>query len=666
MSAWILDRARGPARGPTRRLPVALLAGLALVHPACGSEAAEGRAAAAEPGGDIPGGAVTVTSTQLGSWASFVPADPSGILVLAHGYPWPDDSRTAAQLEAHARAYVERWRPFATERGLVLVAPAFGSGDFAGYRELFGKRVDADAFVLDLVDRYGVALVEDFDGRFYLYGHSAGGQFAGRFLVQHAGRVAGVVLSAPSTYPFPDEGVAWPYGMAAAVRDTLSGTAGSEKPADRAEGALFTPDTAGWGVAASRVPVRIVIGDRDDEPRAERPGQGGNTRIDRAVAWVRAMNGLAVSRGDTGAVAIRFVPGVAHDPVALTRPAQRLLERMFQDPPTRETALDSVAWLVDPGAGEPPSVPRPDAASATTIRPVSIGGVALFVREEGVGTPLVLIPGGPGNTQQSFHPFFGRAAEFAWVIYYDPRGTGDSDWAPGPDGYSAEQAVEDLDGLRAALGIDRWVVLGWSFGGLLAQRYALRYPRRVAGLVLVSTSVPMDADVGESDGRRYMSPAERETILAVYRDGVRTVVPVHSDELDLAGTRRLVYGAYLNGEWKRQFFFRPSFERMAQVARWEWVHDRDYTTRVASSGFARDLTGAFREWTTPTLIVEGKRDPEWGPAKPRVLREQFPRAEVVVLDGASHHSFAERPARFFGLLERFISGVEAESPRSEP
>jgi proline iminopeptidase len=378
------------------------------------------------------------------------------------------------------------------------------------------------------------------------------------------------------------------------------------------------------------------------------------------------MNGLAVSRGDTGAVAIRFVPGVAHDPVALTRPAQRLLERMFAAPALRETALDSVAWLVAPGAGEPPPVPRPDAAGSTAIRPVSIVGVDLFVREEGDGTPLVLIPGGPGNTQQSFHPFFGQASDFARVIYYDPRGTGDSDWTPGPDGYSAEQAVEDLDGLRAALGIDRWVVLGWSFGGLLAQRYALRYPRRVAGLVLVSTSVPMDADVGDSDGRRYMSPVEQETIRALYRDGVRTIVPVHSEELDLAETRRLVYRAYLNGEWKRQFFFRPSFERMAQVARWEWVHDRDYTTRVASSGFARDLTGAFRDWTTPTLIVEGEWDPEWGPAKPRVLREQFPHAEVVVLHGASHHAFAERPVRFFGLLERFISGVEAESPRSEP
>lgn len=603
-------------------------------------------------------GEIVLNRGDFGTWAHYVPTDPRGILVLAHGYPWPDDSRTAAQLEEHVLEYAERWRSYADTTRLALLVPAFGSGDFAGYRQLFGKRLDADKFVLALVDRYGESLVPEFDGRFHLYGHSAGGQFAGRFLVQHPDRLAGVVLSAPSTYPYPEADVAWPYGMAPVVRDSLSGSASFGKPADQAQGATFLSDSDGWAAAASTVPVRIVIGGDDDVPRSEHPGQRGNTRIDRALGWVEAMNDLALSRGDTGTVAVRFVPGVDHDPVALTAPAQRLLTLMLDG--RRETALDSVAWLAGTLAPEVPDVPRPDQAGSSRIRPVSVRGVDLFVRERGAGTPIVLIPGGPGNTQQSFHPFFDEAAAFAHVIYYDPRGTGDSDWTPGPAGYSADQSVEDLDALRTALGIERWIVHGWSFGGLLAQRYALRYPERIAGLVLVSSSVPVDVETGESDGRWYMSAAERSRVREVYRDGVRTVVPVHSDDVDLATVRHLVYNAYLNGEWKRQFFYRPSFERIAQVARWEWRHDRNYTAPVNSTGFAHDLTGSFLDWTTPTLIIEGEWDPGWGPAKLGVLREQFPHAEVHVLDRASHNSFAERPDRFFALLEQFVRRVETE------
>ena len=150
--------------------------------------------------------------------AYFVPARARGVLVLAHGYPWPDDSRSLPELAEHARGYVERWRPFAEEHCLILLAPAFGSGKLAGYRELFGRRIDPDELVNRLVDAFGGRFVEGFDGRFLLYGHSAGGQFASRYLVAHPRRLQAVILSAPSTYPFPESAVAWPYGMAPVER----------------------------------------------------------------------------------------------------------------------------------------------------------------------------------------------------------------------------------------------------------------------------------------------------------------------------------------------------------------------------------------------------------------------------------------------------------------
>ena len=87
--------------------------------------------------------------------------------------------------------------------------------------------------------------------------------------------------------------------------------------------------------------------------------------------------------------------------------------------------------------------------------------------------PVVLLNGGPGATHHYFHPWFSRAKDFARVIYYDQRGCGLSDYNPGA-GYSVFQAVEDLEQLRRALEIDQWVVAGHSYGGYLAQQYAVQ------------------------------------------------------------------------------------------------------------------------------------------------------------------------------------------------
>ena len=72
------------------------------------------------------------------TFASFVPDLPRRVLVLAHGYPWPDNSRTDGELLAHASARVEAWKDFAGSHGVILVAPVFGGTAFPGYREMAG------------------------------------------------------------------------------------------------------------------------------------------------------------------------------------------------------------------------------------------------------------------------------------------------------------------------------------------------------------------------------------------------------------------------------------------------------------------------------------------------------------------------------------------------
>lgn len=192
---------------------------------------------------------------------------------------------------------------------------------------MLGRRINPDEFVNDLVDKAGTH-VPGSRGRFSLHGHSAGAQFAARYLVSHPGRLEEVVLSAPSTYPFPDPGTPWPNGMATAAWWRPRRRAGERVP--RLGGlSAVTPRPAGWLAAASEVSVTVLAGSRDTEPRPAAPGQQGSTRLERAIAWVESMGRYA--EAGHRAPAIRFVlaEGLDHDEAAMADPAQEMLARRW-------------------------------------------------------------------------------------------------------------------------------------------------------------------------------------------------------------------------------------------------------------------------------------------------------------------------------------------------
>ena len=99
----------------------------------------------------------------------------------------------------------------------------------------------------------------------------------------------------------------------------------------------------------------------------------------------------------------------------------------------------------------------------------------------------MLVPGGPGDAHDIYHPFFSRLADRNRVIYFDAFGVGKSDRARSPKEYSFQRDVEDLEGLRKALGLAQMNLFGHSFGGMVAQAYALKYPQFVKRLILMDT-----------------------------------------------------------------------------------------------------------------------------------------------------------------------------------
>jgi pimeloyl-ACP methyl ester carboxylesterase len=135
---------------------------------------------------------------------------------------------------------------------------------------------------------------------------------------------------------------------------------------------------------------------------------------------------------------------------------------------------------------------------------VCVNGARLFFDVEGAGLvpdgavmrtkpTLVLLHGGPGFDHTAFKPTFSVLSDVAQIIYLDHRGNGRSTGSD-PKSWTLVQWADDVKGLCDALGIEKPVVYGVSFGGFVAQAYATRYPDHPAKLILASTAAYVDFD----------------------------------------------------------------------------------------------------------------------------------------------------------------------------
>ncbi|MEM1338208.1 MAG: alpha/beta hydrolase [Bacteroidota bacterium] len=284
-----------------------------------------------------------------------------------------------------------------------------------------------------------------------------------------------------------------------------------------------------------------------------------------------------------------------------------------------------------------------------------VGDVNLWVEETGEGVPLVLVSGGPGTSLHYFHPHFLKASKFSRVIYYDLRGVGLSERIPGREGYSIMQAVDDLDRLRIKLGIQKWVVLGLSFGGVVSQLYSLKYSENLLGMVLVASALPMSIDIGLGARQYdYQSQEERKRIEAIYSVNGKRAFPVHSETVDPELQKKMLFNAFMNGDWKRRHLRKWTVTDMAMYARYEFVHDKNYYRTMIEDYFNYDLKGAFKECPIPTLIIDGEWDLAYSSEKQDLMKSQFPNARHLWVKGAGHIPYEDNALLFFETLKAFL------------
>ena len=166
---------------------------------------------------------------------------------------------------------------------------------------------------------------------------------------------------------------------------------------------------------------------------------------------------------------------------------------------------------------------------------IEVNGVRLFVDVDGARfvpdgprmqerPTLVLLHGGPGLDHSSFKGELGQLRDEMQLVYVDHRGNGRSDRST-PEHWNLDPWGDDVRGLCDALGIERPIVMGQSFGGFVAQAYAARHPGHAAGLVFSSTSPAFSRERNLAVFERLGGPDATAAAAAFYTDPSPATLP---------------------------------------------------------------------------------------------------------------------------------------------
>jgi len=262
---------------------------------------------------------------------------------------------------------------------------------------------------------------------------------------------------------------------------------------------------------------------------------------------------------------------------------------------------------------------------------VACNGVCLYYELHGpeTGEVLVLNNGILMNAAVSWElQAEAFSAEYR-VLQYDFRGQGQSDHPEGP--YSMEQHADDLAGLLTALDIDHAHILGLSYGGEVAQAFALANPKRVRSLTLADTV----SEVGP----------ELRLITWGWKAAALTLDP------------DLFFLVTVGWNFSPNFIAARAAMLQAARARYRDL-DLSAVARLCDAFLDVDFTARLHEITVPTCVIVGQHDQLKGMGYAQIIHKAIRGSELHVLPGAGHAVCLESPGVFNHTVLKFLGTVE--------
>jgi proline iminopeptidase len=269
---------------------------------------------------------------------------------------------------------------------------------------------------------------------------------------------------------------------------------------------------------------------------------------------------------------------------------------------------------------------------------------------------VLLLHGGPAATHEYFETF-GSYLPAAGIQYYeyDQLGSTYSEQPDEPSLWQLPRFVEEVEQVRKALGLDRsnFVLLGHSWGGLLAMEYALTYPDNLKGLVIsnMMSSIP----AYNAYAKNTLMPAMNQTVLAEVR-----AIEARKEYESPRYMELLIPNFYVE-----HFMRRPADQWPDPLLRaFNHINRKIYVpmqgpSELASSGVLEqwDRTADLPRIQVPTLVI-GARYDTMDPAYMEKMAKSMPNGRFLLCPNGSHMAMYDDAHTYFAGLLAFLEDLE--------
>ena len=249
-----------------------------------------------------------------------------------------------------------------------------------------------------------------------------------------------------------------------------------------------------------------------------------------------------------------------------------------------------------------------------------------------------VIHGGPGGDHTNYKPGLTPLADKLQLVYFDHRGQGRS--ARGPrETYTLDNNVEDMEALRQHLGLGKIVVLGASYGGMVALTYATRYPENVSHLIAIVTT----------STHRFL-------------DRAKQIMAERGTEEQKVVAEKLWAGSFETEEELRHYFevMGPMYSKKydpekAKDARARGIVSAD-AINEGFSGFLRtyDVTDQLHKITAPTLVIAGRHDWICPPEFSELIASKIPNADLRIFEESGHSVQGDEHDDYIDVIRGFL------------
>jgi L-proline amide hydrolase len=263
-------------------------------------------------------------------------------------------------------------------------------------------------------------------------------------------------------------------------------------------------------------------------------------------------------------------------------------------------------------------------------------------------TPLLVLHGGPGHAHNALRPLRRLTQTGRDVVFYDQLGCGLSDRPDDPSLWTIELFDHELHAVRDHLVLDQVVLLGHSWGGMLALEHLLRGADGVRALVLASAPASVPLWIEETQRLRASLPPDVERVLREHEQAGTTDDPAYLEAVEVFYERHVC-----RVQPKPQDLIDSERATGRQV----------YETMVGASEIT--TTGVLRTWDirdqldridVPTLLTHGAHD-EFTPRQAQLVADGIPGCRRVLLPASSHTAHLEETTAYLAVVADFLVEV---------